>query len=407
MAGASIEPFTLFRDQFGFVPAVFRAQAQLPQLIAAEARLLESVVFRTRRLTRVQKECILLLTAAGCRNAYCFALHDQTLQVLGLSEAKVDSIVADGLALSADEETAEEAILASAVGRFLCIMAAGLGVAPDFTPRPIGPAAALNLTTSKRIQTSEVQAFQAALLGKTMFGQGVTEQALAAIASKALAAFLEVLEPKEKLHPSPAETRPPDVGMPADPDSEQVARVKNGDLDAFEHLMQRHSQRVYRTLIAILGDPDEAKDAMQDTFLKAFQHLSSFEGRSKFSTWLLSIAGNTAVQRVRDRKPMESLDESGEDEGFRPRQVRAWTDDPEQLYSKTEMRELIESSVMRLPVKYRVVLMLRDIEQLPAEEAAAALGLGIPALKARLLRGRLMLREALAPHFAGLKGAHS
>ena len=99
---------------------------------------------------------------------------------------------------------------------------------------------------------------------------------------------------------------------------------------------------------------------------------------------------------------MESLDEpSSDDEGFRPRQVRAWTDDPEQLYSQAELRALIEHCVMALPVKYRVVVMLRDIEHLSAEEAATALGLGIPAIKSRLLRGRLMLREALAPHFNG------
>jgi len=172
--------------------------------------------------------------------------------------------------------------------------------------------------------------------------------------------------------------------------------------------MNRHSQRVYRTLVGILGNPDEARDAMQDTFLKVFQHLAGFEGRSKFSTWMVSIASNTAIQRLRERKPMESLDESAPDEeGFRPRQVQAWTDDPEQLYSQAEMRSLIENGVMKLPVKYRVVLMLRDIEQLGIEEAASALGLGIPAIKARLLRGRLMLREALAPHFipSGIKGS--
>jgi RNA polymerase sigma-70 factor (ECF subfamily) len=169
--------------------------------------------------------------------------------------------------------------------------------------------------------------------------------------------------------------------------------------------MNRHSQRVYRTLIGLLGDAEEARDAMQNTFLTAFQHLGNFEGRSKFSTWLVSIASNTAIQWLRDRKPVQSLDESEfeSEEGFRPRQVQAWTEDPEQLYSQTERRNLIESNIMKLPAKYRVVLMLRDIEQLSTEEAAAALGLGIPALKARLIRGRLMLREALAPHFA--KGA--
>jgi RNA polymerase sigma-70 factor (ECF subfamily) len=166
--------------------------------------------------------------------------------------------------------------------------------------------------------------------------------------------------------------------------------------------MNRHSRRVYRTLVGVLGDPEEARDAMQDTFLKAFQHLSSFQGRSSFSTWLVSIASNTGVQRLRDRKPAESLDDSGleSEDGFRPRQVQSWTDNPEQLYSKAEMRALVETSVMRLPAKYRVVLVLRDLEQLSTEETAVALGLGIPALKARIQRGRLMLREALAPHFA-------
>jgi RNA polymerase sigma-70 factor (ECF subfamily) len=143
---------------------------------------------------------------------------------------------------------------------------------------------------------------------------------------------------------------------------------------------------------------------MQDTFLKAFQHLGDFEGRSKFSTWLVSIASNTGLQRLRERKNLESLDdEGGDEEGFRPRQVCAWTDNPEQVCAKTEMRTLVENGVKQLPPKYRVVLVLRDIEQLSTEEAAAALGLGIPALKARLIRGRLMLREALSPHFA--KGA--
>ena len=241
----------------------------------------------------------------------------------------------------------------------------------------------------------------------------IGEKALEAVVMASFAGFFNVLQtglgagsdfaakiPGKKAHLSAPPDRHTDVTVSIDPDADCVGKVKRGDLDAFEELMNRHSQRVYRTLVGILGNPDDARDAMQDTFLKAFQHLAGFEGRSKFSTWLVSIATNTAIQRLRERKPMESLDESGPDEeGFRPRKVQAWTDDPEQLYSQTEMRSLIENGVMKLPVKYRVVLMLRDIEQLPIEEAASALGLGIPAIKARLLRGRLMLRETLAPHF--------
>ena len=116
----------------------------------------------------------------------------------------------------------------------------------------------------------------------------------------------------------------------------------------------------------------------------------------------MSIANNTGVQLLRDRKPLQSIDDglAEGDEDFRPRQIRAWTEDPEQLYSRAETRALVEESVMKLPAKYRVVVMLRDIEQLSIDEAATALGLGIPALKSRHLRGRLMLREALTPHFA-------
>jgi len=154
-------------------------------------------------------------------------------------------------------------------------------------------------------------------------------------------------------------------------------------------------------LMAILGDAEEAQDAMQDAFLSAFKHIAGFQGRSKFATWLVSIARNTALQRLRDQKNMESLDDGafeGEEE-FRPRQVRAWQDNPEQLYSKTETRQLVERGIVRLPAKYRVVIMLRDIEQLSTEEVAQELGLSVPALKTRLLRGRLMLREQLSQHF--------
>jgi RNA polymerase sigma-70 factor (ECF subfamily) len=158
--------------------------------------------------------------------------------------------------------------------------------------------------------------------------------------------------------------------------------------------------------MAILADPEEAKDAMQDVFLSAFKNIAKFEGRSKFSTWLVSIARNTALQRLRNRKKIESLDEnvSGEEEEFRPRQVRAWQDDPEVMYSHAEIRQLVEKAIMQLPAKLRVVVMLRDIEQLSTEEVARQVGLSVPALKARLFRGRLMLREILSPHFTASAG---
>jgi RNA polymerase sigma-70 factor, ECF subfamily len=188
----------------------------------------------------------------------------------------------------------------------------------------------------------------------------------------------------------------------ADPDAALVAETRGGGLEPFEALIRRHTRCVYRTLMAILGDPDAAKVAMQDAFLSAFKHISDSEGRSKFSTWLVSIARNAALQRLRNRKNVVSLDEGTAEgtEEFRPKQVRAWQDDPEQMYSSAEMRQLVERGILQLPPKYRVVVILRDIEQLSTEEVARQLGLSVPALKTRLLRARLMLREFLNPHFA-------
>jgi RNA polymerase sigma-70 factor (ECF subfamily) len=189
----------------------------------------------------------------------------------------------------------------------------------------------------------------------------------------------------------------------ADPDAALVARVRGGDLAAFEELVRNHQRRIYRTLIGITGNAEDAEDGTQNAFLKAFERIDKFRGAAKFSTWLIRIAINEGIQRLRSRKRVTALDDNGSEdaEEFRPRQVRAWDDNPEQLYSKAEMRKLVERALMKLPAGYRMVVMLRDIEQLSTEEAAKALGLRVAALKSRLLRGRLMLREALAPHFIG------
>jgi RNA polymerase sigma-70 factor (ECF subfamily) len=140
---------------------------------------------------------------------------------------------------------------------------------------------------------------------------------------------------------------------------------------------------------------------MQDALVNAFRHIGGFQGRSKFSTWLVSIARNKALEYLRGRKDIESLDDGGygEDRDFRPRQVRAWQDNPEQCYSNVETRKLIERGILDLPTKYRVVVMLRDIQQLSTDETARQLGLNVPTVKVRLLRARLMLREWLSPYF--------
>jgi RNA polymerase sigma-70 factor, ECF subfamily len=489
--GSSSQLFATFREQFGFVPRLFQAQAASPRLLEAEAAVISSILFADKSLSRAQKECILLVSSAARGNAYCFALHFEMLRLLGVPEQRVDRIATDyqhakltaenaalvqialKLASSGDgvsradvreaashglpDECLLEGILTAALGGLLCTIATGTGVAPDFAPREIrslsifadgGDGEAIDgesgfylcapelayahfppflyfqeqygsVPAVFRAQTLRPDVLEAEAFALRCLLEGTGSEVEQARVKAGFDCFFSVLEAGlgadpvfsavqrplrgktalEKAHLSSDDFRLNQITA-RDPDAECVGRIKRGDLNSFEELMNRHSRAVYRTLVGLLGDRDEARDALQDTFLKAFQHLDGFEGRSKFSTWLVSIAIRTGIQRLRDRRPTESLDETGSDDGFRPRQLQAWTDDPERLYSRTETRSLIENSVMRLPAKYRVVLMLRDLEQLPIEEAASALGLGLPAVKARLLRGRLMLRESLAPHFA-------
>jgi RNA polymerase sigma-70 factor (ECF subfamily) len=247
-----------------------------------------------------------------------------------------------------NDEQILEAVLMVGLTQFLNCIQSGLGTEPDFKPRVIFPLKEVNPAVASERQIPEDE----------LPGDFVSD----------------------------------------DPDFEIVARVQNGETEAFEELVRKHGRRVYRSLLGIVGNPEEAEDALQDAFLKAFQHLPHFERRSRFSTWLVRIAINTGLQRMRGRKNVDSLDE--ENEEFRPRNIQAWTDTPEEFYSREELRRLVEKEVMKLPVKYRVALMLRDLEELSTEEAATALGLSVPGLKARVLRGRLMLRESMVQYFS-------
>jgi RNA polymerase sigma-70 factor (ECF subfamily) len=179
-----------------------------------------------------------------------------------------------------------------------------------------------------------------------------------------------------------------------------IELVLAGDRRAFEPLVRRHERRVYRVVLAVLGNVEDAEDAMQDTFVKAFRHLDKFRRESRFTTWLTRIAVNEALQRRRVRKESVSLDES-RDVGSKslPRRFEPWTADPEKLYGKQEIRQLVEGAIQALPTIYRETLVLRDIEEMSAEEAADALEITVPALKSRLLRARMMLRESLGAHF--------
>ncbi len=176
-----------------------------------------------------------------------------------------------------------------------------------------------------------------------------------------------------------------------------VERVLTGDRRAFETLVRKHERRVFRVTLAVLGNYEDAEEAMQDTFVKAYRHISRFRRESRFTTWLTRIAVNEALQKRQTRKNTVSLDEIAEIEAqVLPHRSHQWHEDPEKLYSKQEVRKLVEDAIRSLPTIYRETFVLRDVEGLRAEEAAEILGLTLPAIKSRLLRARLLMREALA-----------
>jgi RNA polymerase sigma-70 factor (ECF subfamily) len=380
--GLTADSLTRLKRNFGLAPRIYRAQMLRPDLVDAQVRMLDRLLFTKGALSRVQKEFILLTVSSENNNSYLPALHCQTLQFLGIKADQSQQVAIDhreanlsdsDVALldfarkltsnphsftdldveslrksDFNDEQILEAVLTVGLAQLLNCIQFGLGIEPDFKPRVTFPLKEVNppVASERRIVEPEFS------------GAFVSD----------------------------------------DPDFEIVERVRQGETDAFEELVRKHGRRVYRSLLGIVGSREEAEDALQDVFFKAFQHLAHFEGRSRFSTWLVRIAINTGLQRVRSRKEFDRLDE--EDEEFRPRNIQAWTETPEDFYSREELRRLVEKEVMKLPVKYRVALMLRDLEELSTEEAAATLGLSIPGLKARVLRGRLMLRESMVQYFS-------
>jgi RNA polymerase sigma-70 factor (ECF subfamily) len=176
-----------------------------------------------------------------------------------------------------------------------------------------------------------------------------------------------------------------------------VARVLAGDRRAFESLVRKHERRVFRVSLAVLGNAEDAEEAMQDSFVKAFRHLDQFRKEARFSTWLTRIAVNTAIEKRNTQKNYVPLAEAQMTEGpVTPKRFEPWRSNPEELYGKQEVHRMVEEAIQTLPEIYREVFVLRDVEGLKAEEAAEVLGIKIPALKSRLLRARMLMRETLA-----------
>ncbi len=186
------------------------------------------------------------------------------------------------------------------------------------------------------------------------------------------------------------------------PDVALVARAKDGDTSAFEQLVRQYDRQIFRVAQHITQNREDAEDITQDVFFKAYQKLEQFQGNSKFSTWLVRIAVNESLMRLRKRKTSKtvSMDEDVHtEEGSIPRDFAEWRPNPEQLYGQSELSQILRKTIQGLPPGFRTVFTLRDVENLSTEETAEALGLSVPAVKSRLLRARLQLRERLSRYF--------
>src|SRR3954451_9607361 len=181
-----------------------------------------------------------------------------------------------------------------------------------------------------------------------------------------------------------------------------VERARSGDAAAFSELVNRYERKIFRLAKHITQNDEDAEDVLQEAFLKAYSHLNYFQGQSKFYTWIVRIAVNEALMKLRKRKSDRtvSLDEptdTGEETVVR--EIAVWEDNPEQKYSREELRDILQKAVDSLKPAFRTVFVLRDMEDLSTEETASALGISIPAVKSRLLRARLQLREKLSKFF--------
>jgi RNA polymerase sigma-70 factor (ECF subfamily) len=370
---------SILREQYGFLPNLFAIQSHCPEIVKTQVKVLDTLVFGEDHLSRVQKELIVLRLAALNINTYLVTMQVNIVGLLGIGAEECDQIIDTG-------------------------QCACLSQAEHILLEEIGKLSLFSNTGRTPFNWSRLRE------------QGFTDpQIIEGVATAALTNFFWIVQfglnpasdfpphrtfTRKDLYPSDTDLRPTSDVSLFDPDAGLVAQVKEGNTEFFAELVRRHTRRVFGTLAGMLGNVDDARDSTQDVFLKAFQNIGNFQGRSKFSTWIMSIAVNTGTELLRHRRPTESLDDREEELSFRPRQIRSWVEDPEQQLAKAQINDLVRQGVLRLPEKYRIALLLRDINQIPTEEAAAALNLSVPALKARVLRGRLMLRESLTPHFS-------
>jgi RNA polymerase sigma-70 factor, ECF subfamily len=179
-----------------------------------------------------------------------------------------------------------------------------------------------------------------------------------------------------------------------------IASILAGNTHLFHDLIRPHERSVYAMALSLLHNEADAEDVAQEAFLKAFRNLGKFRGESKFSTWLISITLNEARGRLRSKKnvKLESLDEPREGEGtVPPALLRDWREIPSEALERQEIRQMLQQAITDLPLIYREVFLLRDVEDLSVNQSAEALGISIASVKVRLHRARIMLQKKLVP----------
>ncbi len=198
-------------------------------------------------------------------------------------------------------------------------------------------------------------------------------------------------------------------------DRELVARARGGDTGAFATLVERHQRQLYRLALRMMGNDADAEEVLQETFLNAYEKLGEFRGDAAFNSWIYRIAANLALMRLRRRRRApDGVAAQPEGAGELPAGPRfgsdgAYVEPPRSDWSlraddalaNRELGSALEEAVANLPDDYRVVFLLKDVDGLSNEEIGASLGLSVPAVKSRLHRARLQLREKLGEYFSG------
>jgi RNA polymerase sigma-70 factor (ECF subfamily) len=207
---------------------------------------------------------------------------------------------------------------------------------------------------------------------------------------------------------TPPGTPPPSTPPPETPpvsDEELVERARAKDFSAFEQLLDRYEDKIFRLAYRFVRNETEAKEVLQDTFLSIWRKLDTFKGDSQFGSWLYRVAANTALMRLRAQRrhpeisteelPIGYLDSYGQV----PPPGENWSKRPDDELQSDELRRHIQSAADALPEIYRTVFLLRDVEGLSTEETGEILGISVPTVKTRLHRARIALRDAITNYF--------